>query len=72
MQDEAININDNLWSISTLYSARKVYHHMFAVQLFEKTIIFSYDIIYLSGGCEANAMTFVLPSNNHLNVEPID
>ena len=29
-----------------------------------------YDIIYLPDGCEANAITFVLPSNNELNVEP--
>ena len=30
-----------------------------------------YDIIYLPNGCEANAITFVLPSNNKQNVEPI-
>ena len=29
-----------------------------------------YDIIYLPDSCEANAITFVLPSNNKLNVEP--
>ena len=28
-------------------------------------------MIYLLDGCEANAITFVLPSNNKLNVEPI-
>ena len=27
-------------------------------------------MIYLPGGCEANALTFVLPSNKKLNVEP--
>ena len=32
---------------------------------------FPYDIIYLPNGCEANAITFALPSNNKLNVEPI-
>ena len=26
--------------------------------------------IYLPNGCEANGITFVLPSNNKLNVEP--
>ena len=30
---------------------------------------FPYEIIYLPNGCEANAITFVLPSNNKLNVE---
>ena len=30
-----------------------------------------YDIIYLPSGCEANAITFVLPSNNKLNDELI-
>ena len=34
-------------------------------------LYFPYDIIYLPNGCEANAITFVLPSNNKLNVEPI-
>ena len=33
-------------------------------------LYFPYDIIYLPNGCEANAITFVLPSNNKLNVEP--
>ena len=31
---------------------------------------FLYDIIDLPNGCEANAITFVFPSNNKLNVEP--
>ena len=31
---------------------------------------FPYIIIYLPNGCEANAITFVLPSNNKLNIEP--
>ena len=34
-------------------------------------LCFPYDIIYLPNGCEANTITFVLPSNNKLNVEPI-
>ena len=32
---------------------------------------FLYDVIYLSNGCEANAIVFFLPSNNKLNVEPV-
>ena len=31
---------------------------------------FPYDIIYLPSSCEANAITFVLLSNNKLNAEP--
>ena len=31
---------------------------------------FLYDIIYLPDGCEANAINFILPSTNKLNVEP--
>ena len=42
-----------------------------AVQLFDKTS-FPYYIIYLPDGCEANAITFVLTSNNKLNIEPTD
>ena len=71
MQDVAININDNFWSISTLHNDKKGLHHLFAVQLFNK-MCFPYDIIYLPDGCEANTITFVLPSNNKLNVELID
>ena len=33
---------------------------------------FPYDIVNLHDGCEANAINFVLPLNNNLNVEPID
>ena len=69
MQDEAIIINDICWSISTLHDNKKVYitclQFSYSIKLH-----FSYDIIYLSNGCEANAVTFVLPSNNKLNVEP--
>ena len=35
------------------------------------TLHFPYDIIYLPDGCKANAITFVLPSNNKLNVDSI-
>ena len=71
MQDEAISINVNFWSISTLHSDKKVYITCLQFSYFIK-IHFPYDIIYLPNGCEANAITFVLPSNNKLNVESID
>ena len=32
-------------------------------------LYFPFGIIYLPDGCEANAVIFVLPSNNKLNVE---
>ena len=71
MQDEAVNINDNFWSISTLYDNEKVYitclQYSYSIKLH-----FPYDIVYLPNGCEGNAITFVLPSNNKLNLEPID
>ena len=35
-QDEAIDLNDNFWSISTLHDNKKVLHHLFTVQLFDK------------------------------------
>ena len=70
MQDEAINISDNFWSISTLQDNKKLYITCLQFSYLIK-LHFPYDIIYLSDGCEANALTFVLPSNNKLNVEPI-
>ena len=70
-QDEAININDNFWPIFTLQDNKKLYitHLKFSYSI---KLHFPYGIIYLPDGCEANAITFVLPSNNKLNVEPID
>ena len=68
-QDEALNINDNFWAISTLQDNKKLYitclQYSYTIKL-----CFPYDIIYLPNGCEANAITFILPSNNKLNVEP--
>ena len=32
-------------------------------------LCFPYDIIYLPDGCEANAISFLLPSNNKLHVK---
>ena len=65
--DEAININDNFWSISTLQDNKSITCLQFSYSI---KLHFPYDIIYLPDGCEANAITVVLPSNNKLNVEP--
>ena len=70
-QDETININNNFWSISTLHDNKKVYITCLQLSYLIK-LHFLYDMIYLPNGCEANAITFVLPSNNKLNVETID
>ena len=32
---------------------------------------FPYDLVYLPDGCEASAITLVLPSNKRLNVNPM-
>ena len=67
-EDEALNINDNLWAISTLQDNEKLYitylQYSYTIKLH-----FPYDIIYLSDSCEASAIKFVVPSSNKLNVE---
>ena len=70
-QDEAIDINDNFWSMSTLHDNKKVYITCLQFSYLIK-LHFPYDIIYLSNDCEANAITFLLPSNTKLNVKPTD
>ena len=67
-QDEALNINDNFWEISTLQDDKKLY---ITCLQFSYTIKlhFPYDIISLPNSYEANAISFVLMSNNKLNVE---
>ena len=70
MQDEATNINDNFWSFSTLHDNKKVYITCLQLSYLIK-LHFPYDIIYLHNGCEVNAITVVLPSNNKLDVELI-
>ena len=69
-QDAAININDNFLAISTLQNNKKIYitclQHSYSIALH-----FPYDIIYLPNRCEANGITFVLLSNNQLNVDSI-
>ena len=68
-QDEAINNNDNFGTISILQDNTKLYitclQYSYTIKL-----CFQYDVIYLPDGCAANVITFVLPSNNKLNVEP--
>ena len=67
-QDETLNISDDFWAISTLQDNKKLYitclQFSYAIKLY-----IPYDIIYLPNGCEANAIAFVLPSNNKLNIE---
>ena len=69
-QDEALNINDNVWAISSFKTIKKCYisclQYSYSIRL-----CFLYDIIYLPHGCKANTITFVLPSNNKLNVDSI-
>ena len=69
-QNEAINIKDNFWAISTLQNNKKLYITYFQYS-YSISPPFPYDIIYLSDRCEANAIIFVLPSNNRLNVDSI-
>ena len=65
-QDEAITINNNFLAISTLQNNKKLYttcfHYSYSISLH-----FPYNIVYLPDRCEANAITFILPSNNRLN-----
>ena len=69
-QDEAVNISDNIWAISTIQNNKKLYitclQYSYAISLH-----FAYDIICLWDRCEASAISFVLPSNNQLNVDSI-
>ena len=67
-QDEAFNINDSFWALSTLQGNKKLYITCLQYSYMIK-LHFPYDLIYVPDGCEANAITFVLPSNNKLNVE---
>ena len=64
-QDEAININDNFWVISTLQNNKKLYI-TYLQYSYSTTLWFPYNIIYLPDGCEANNINFVLPSDNQL------
>ena len=61
--DKAVNINDIFWAISTLESNKKLYITCLQFS-YLLALRFPYDIIYLPDGCEANAITFLLPSNN--------
>ena len=67
-QDEALNINDNFRAISTLQDNKKLYITCLQYSCTIK-LHFPYCITYLPNGYEANAITFVLPSNNTLNIQ---
>ena len=67
-QDGAFNMSDHFWPIFTLQD-KKLYITCLQYSYMIK-LHFQYDVIYLPNGCETNAITFVLPSNNKLNVEP--
>ena len=67
-QDKVVNINGNFWAISTLKSNKKLYI-TFLQFSYSVALWFPYDIFPLPHGCKANAVTFVLPSNNQLNVD---
>ena len=69
-QDEAINTNDNFWAISTLHNSKMLYITCLQYS-YSISLCLSYDIIYLPDRCEANAITFLLPSNNGQNVGSI-
>ena len=70
MQDEAIDISENFWAISTLQNNKKLYITCLQYS-YSCTLCFSYDVIYLPNGCKANVITFTLPSNNRLNIDSI-
>ena len=70
MQDAAININNNFGAISTLQNNKKLYITCLQYS-YSISLCFLYDLIYLPEWCKANAITFVLPSNNWLNVDSI-
>ena len=55
---------------STLKNNKKFYITCLQYS-YSLTLYFPYDVIYLPDGGEANAITFVLPSNSRLNVDSI-
>ena len=65
---EAININKNVWAIFTFQDDKELY---ITCLQFSYTIKlhFPYNIIYFPEGGEANAISFLLPSNNILHVK---
>ena len=67
-EDEAININENFWAISTLQDDNKLY--ITCLQLsYTIKLHFLCDIIYWPDGGEASAISFLLASNNKLHVK---
>ena len=70
MQDDTINITDNFWAISNLQNNKMLYITCLQYS-YSITLYFPYNVICVPNGCEANAITFVLQSNNKLNVDSI-
>ena len=61
-------MNENLWAISTIENNKKLY--ITCLQFSYSLVLqFPYDIINLPNRCEANAITFILPSNNWFNID---
>ena len=67
-QVKALNINEKFWAISTLESNKKLYITCLQFS-YSLALWFPYDITYITDGCEANAITFILPCNKCLNVD---
>ena len=67
-QDKALNVNETFWVISILESNKKLYITCLQF-IYSLALQFPYDVVYLPDGCEANAITFVLHSNNCFNVD---
>ena len=69
-ENKAINIYGNFWAISILQNNKKFYTTCLQYS-YSILLCFPFDIVYLPDGCKANAITFVLPTNNRLNVDSI-
>ena len=68
--NKAVNINGTFWAISTLKNNKKLYITCLQFS-YSLALCFQYDTIYLPDGWKANAITFVLPSNNQHNGDSI-
>ena len=66
--DEAINIDENFWALSTLQDDIKMYITCLQFS-YPIKLHFPYGIIYLPDGYEANAISFWPPSNNKLHMK---
>ena len=64
--DEPININENFGQYPP---SKMIINYTLHAYSYTIKLHFSHDIIYLPDGCEANAIFFLLPSNNKLHVK---